>query len=101
MSKGHTLFTHVCSWLLVAELNKTNGELPASAEASAYGELAGEPVNVNSFWALVVDVMDDDKHLVKDLSGAVFEIARADLRLRRTHCVAFAGSSDDLTHDRH
>ena len=41
---------------MVSEWNKNKGDLPINAEVTVYGELAGEKLNKDSFWAIVTDV---------------------------------------------
>ena len=52
---GYTLFVSIASWLMTKEWNKIEGNLPMNAEVTVYGELAGDEVNKDSFWATVTD----------------------------------------------
>ena len=68
---GYTLFVSIASWLISKEWNKTTGALPLNAEVTVYGELAGEEINKDSFWAVVTDITqaEDNIYGVTDAQG--------------------------------
>ena len=47
---------------MAKEWNKTKGDLPMNAKVTVYGELAGEELNKESFWATVTDVSRADEN---------------------------------------
>ena len=100
---GYTLFVSIASWLEAKEWNKTTGSLPIGAEVTVNGELTGDNVNMESFWAVVTSVDKEDKNLyeVTDAEGKKHMFPRSLLRHRKRHSVATGHITDDKTHDRH
>jgi len=103
VTMGYTLFVSIVSWLMVSEWNKTTGSLPINAEVTVYGELAGEEINKDSFWAVVTDHSEagDDIYEVTDAEGKIHHVPRSLLRHRKRHSVATGHVTDDKIHDRH
>jgi len=103
VTQGYTLFVSISSWLMACEWNKTTGSIPVDAEVTVYGELAGEEINKDSFWAIVTD--DDEAeeggYEVTDAQGKIHQIPRSLLRHRKRHSVATGHVTDDKIHDRH
>jgi hypothetical protein len=68
-----------------------------------YGEKAGQPINLDSFWGIVTGVINSDQgtYEITDDNEGKHRINRPDLRLRRRHTRAFGHVSDDKVHDRH
>ncbi|KAL7550152.1 hypothetical protein ACHAWF_013398 [Thalassiosira exigua] len=97
----YTLFVSINSWLKVSEWNKSTGLLCVGDEVTVNGELAGEPVNIQSFWATIIELMDEDEYKVCDKDGVHNVVSRTVLRHRVRHSVAFGHVSDDKVHDRH
>ena len=100
---GYTLFVSIASWLMTSEWNKRTGFLPTGAEVTVYGELAGEEINNDSFWAVVTDIsnVEEDIYEVTDAQGKTHQICRSLLRHRKRHSVATGHVTDDKIHDRH
>ena len=88
---------------MVKEWNKTTGSLPLNAKVTAYGELAGEKLNKDSFWAVVTDISraNENIYVVKDAKGKEYIIPRSLLRHQKRHSVATGHITDDKIHDRH
>ena len=100
---GYTLFVSIASWLMTKEWNKTTGALPLNAEVTVYGELAGEEINKDSFWAVVTGITqaEDNIYGVTDAQGNTHTITRSLMRHRKRHSVATGHITDDKIHDRH
>lgn len=98
---SYTLLMSVVSWLRTKEWDKVSGALAIGAEVTVNGEKAGEPVNVDSFWAQVTRVVDaeQDRYEVTDAEGVKTEQRRCDLRHRVRHQIVFGHVSDDKSHD--
>ncbi|KAL7549077.1 hypothetical protein ACHAWF_012345 [Thalassiosira exigua] len=97
----YTLFVSINSWLKVSEWNQSSGLLCVGDEVTVNGELAGEPVNVQSFWATVIELLDEDEYKISDKGGVHHVVSRSALRHRVRHSVAFGHVSDDKVHDRY
>jgi hypothetical protein len=108
VTKQYTLFVSISSFLMVDEWNKENGELPDGAEVTVNGErYVGEErdkvtINMSSFWARVINVVDKDNGIyrVEDDGGNTHDMPRASLRYRRRHTICCGHISDDKLHDR-
>ena len=100
---GYTLFVSIASWLMASEWNKTAGILPLGAEVTVHGELSGEELNKESFWAVVTDVTQAKENIyeVTDAQGKKHTILRSLLYHRTRHSVAYGHVTDDKIHDRH
>lgn len=96
----YTLFISICSWLLSEDWNEVTGKLSVGDAVTVYGELAGENINMDSFWAAVKEDIGNDSYVVKDANGNEFEQKREDLRFRNRYSVAFGHITDDKKHDR-
>ena len=59
----------ICTWLLAKEWDKSTGSLEVGDEVTVNGEMAGEAVNVNSFWGKVVAVSGNDYKILKMRGG--------------------------------
>ena len=99
----YTLFISIMSWLSAAAWNKTEGELAIEDEVTVYGEMAGDPINMDSFWATVTKVIDaaTGKYEVTAADGKTHQVDRADLRHRKKVTIAFGHVTPDKKHDRH
>ena len=88
---------------MVNDWNKIKGDLPINAEVTVYGELAGEELNKDSFWAVVTDVSRSAEGVygVTDADEKKHFIKRSLLRHRKRHSVASGHITDDKIHDRH
>jgi hypothetical protein len=66
-----------------------------------YGEKAGQPINLDSFWGVVTGVIDPEQGTYKktDDNEGKHRVNRPDLRLRKRHTRAFGHVSDDRVHD--
>ena len=62
----------ICKWLLTKEWDKSAGSLEVRDEVTVNGEMAGEAVNVDSFWGKVVDVLRND-YKIEDEKGGVLD----------------------------
>ena len=102
-SIGYTLFVSIVSWLQAKEWNKTTGLLPIGSEVTVHGELSGEKINKESFWAVVTGVSKDveNHYVVTDAKGEKHTFPRSLLRHRKRHSVATGHVTDDKIHDRH
>ena len=100
---GYTLFVSIVSWLLASEWNKTTGILPEGGEVTVEGEMVGEKLNKDSFWAVITDDSraEEDIYEVTDAAGKKHTIERHRMRYRQRHCVASGHVTDDKVHDRH
>ena len=98
----YTLFVSVVSWLLASEWNREEGLLKKGDEVTVYGEKAGQPINLDSFWGVVTGVIDpaQGKYEITDENECKHHVNRPDLRLRKRHTKAFGHVSDDKVHDR-
>ena len=67
---GYTLFVSIASWLMASEWNKTTGSLCVGDEVTVYGELAGEEMNKDSFWAMITDDSEAE--------GNIYEVTDAE-----------------------
>ena len=79
-----TLFVYVVTtWLQAKKWNCETGLLKIGEEVTAYGEKAGEEINMNSFWGVVTKVINGDRGLyeITDGNEKTHCIERADLRL--------------------
>ena len=99
---GYTLFVSIVIWLEAKEWNKTKGPLPMGAEVTIHGKIAGDEVNMESFWAVVtgVDEEDETQYEVTDANGEVHVFPRSLLCRRKRHSVATGHVTDDKIHDR-
>ena len=89
------------TWFLLSkEWNKEEGKLPKDAKVTVDGKMAGEEVNLNSFWGQVVKVCSNGTYEVKDESGKIHVCERKRLRHRVKHSICFGHISDDKSHDR-
>ena len=104
---SYTLFMSVVIWLLASEWNKECGELSEGDEVTVHGEKTGEPINKDSFWAIVTQVInaESDKYILKDNNGNKYQVGnnerikRSDLRHRVRYKICIGHISDDKTHD--
>ena len=94
-----TLHISICDWLLPSEWNLTEGELSIGDEVTVDGEMAGEEINLSSFWGVVMGKSNGASWEIKKLDGSTDHICRTRLRLRKKRTIAFIGVSDDLSHD--
>jgi hypothetical protein len=99
---GYSLFVAICFWLSAAEWDKKEGELSVKDEVTVYGEMAGEEINMQSFWATVTKVIDAaaGKYEVKTADDRTLAVDRADLRHRKKIEIAFGHVTPDKKHDR-
>ena len=71
VTKQYTLFVSISSFLMVDEWNKDTGELPLGAEVTVHGEFyvgaekEKATINLSSFWAKVVSVVDKDHEIYR------------------------------------
>jgi hypothetical protein len=114
-SLGVTIFISIYHWLKVKAWNSTESLLSENDEVTVHGELAGEKIALDSYWAkvkhaveevdasgaILVDVIHPKQHVVVDAHGKERVVSRKELRHRDTFSVAIGGISDDKKHDRH
>ena len=84
------------------EWNKTSGSLRVGDAVTAHGELAGETINMDSFWATVSKVASNDNEIyeITDANGTKHHLPRSLLRHRKWHNISCGHVSDDKVHDR-
>lgn len=100
----YTLMMSIILFLLADEWNKTTGELTKGDEVTVNGELAGDDINMESYWAVVKQYTKDDNGVetvtVEDAEGNITTQPRSLLRHRKRHTICVAHLSDDKKHDR-
>eukprot|EP00984_Skeletonema_dohrnii_P017124 scaffold7728_cov75-Skeletonema_dohrnii-CCMP3373.AAC.2 len=97
----YTLFVSIVCWLRADIWNKTEGILEEQNEVTVNGEMFGQDINEDSYWARVTKVLENDMYEVTDANNKTTTHHRRDLRLRQKHTVAMGHVTDDKTHDRH
>ena len=97
------MFISIDSWLEAKEWNKTTGTLSVGDEVTGHGELAGDKLNKESFWAVVTDVSRAEENIyeVTDAQDKKHTLRRSLLRHRKRRSVATGHITDDKIHDRH
>jgi hypothetical protein len=94
----YTLMMSIISFLLADEWNKIMGELAKGDEVTVNGELAGEDINMESYWAVVKQYTKDDNGVetvtVEDAEGNITTHPRSLLRHRKRHTICVAHLSD-------
>eukprot|EP00984_Skeletonema_dohrnii_P024294 scaffold13403_cov120-Skeletonema_dohrnii-CCMP3373.AAC.1 len=95
-SEQYTLMMAIISFLQVDAWNKTKGLLEEGDEVTVNGELAGEPIDKESFWAVVKKYSkdgDNETVTVEDADGKLHTLPRSLLRLRTRHtiCIGLVG----------
>lgn len=96
-----TLFIAVCAWLDKNKWNSEDSELQVDSQVTVFGEKAGLPVAMNSFWGRVVatPVAGSDVYEVEAANGTKAQYSRRDLRHRSSTQHVHAGVTDDKVHD--
>ena len=54
----YTLFVSVVSWLLASTWNREEDLMKKGDKVTVYGEKAGQPINLDSFWGVVTGMID-------------------------------------------
>ena len=81
--------------------------LDDGTEVTVGGEQAGEPQNIEAFWATVTShgtvdaVTGEHIYGVTDAQGVTHHVARSKLRVRKRHTHCFVGVTGDRHHDSH